>query len=306
MKRNYKEALSAIDKKLDFTKKEGSPATYIPELAKVNPDQFGLYLYCLDDANFSLGTPDVLFSIQSISKVFTLTMALERIGADIWKRVGVEPSGTAFNSLVQLEHEQGLPRNPLINAGAIVIADMLVSIFDDPKAELLQFVRKITGDDSVNYDYSVAQSEFKTGHRNFAMANLLKSFGNMENDVDTVLDFYFHQCSLSMNCKQLARAFALYANGGIEINSNKRIISEIQSKRINALMMSCGFYDEAGEFAFSVGLPGKSGVGGGIAAVHPGEYSVVTWSPRLNEKGNSVLGMKSLEVLTTKTEHSIF
>ncbi len=306
MKRNYAEVLKFIEQSLDFESKEGEPATYIPELAKVNPDQFGLYLNCLKGDDFQIGSADVSFSIQSISKVFTLTMALQKMGSKVWKRVGVEPSGNAFNSLVQLENEAGIPRNPLINVGALVIADMLVSLYENPKEALLTFVRNLSGDPTLDYDYAVAESEFKTGHRNVAMANLLKAYGNMKNPVETVIDFYFHQCSLSMTCKQLAYTFAMYANAGKNPIDNSRIISSIQCKRINALMMTCGFYDEAGEFTFMVGLPGKSGVGGGIAATHPGEYSVVVWSPRLNKKGNSVLGMKSLELLTTKTEHSIF
>jgi glutaminase len=306
MQCDYREVLREIEQELDFDVHKGAAATYIPELAKVNPNLFGLHLCCLNGDAFSLQENHIRFSAQSITKVFTLSMAMKALGQKVWRRVDVEPSGSAFNSLALLEYEAGIPRNPLINAGALVIADMLVSHFENPKQELLQFVRLLAGDDTIDYDLEVAASEQSTGYRNFAMANMLKSFGNMENEVEKVLDFYFHQCALSMSCAQLAQAFLPYANGGKVPRSKQRILTPLQTKRINALMMTCGFYDEAGEFSFLVGLPGKSGVGGGIVAVHPGEYSVAVWSPRLNKKGNSVLGMRSLELLTTKTGYSIF
>ncbi len=306
MIRNYARVLAEIEQELDFEQRLGQPADYIPELRKVNPDHFGLHLCCLNGDAFCLGEDKTHFSIQSISKVFSLSMAMRICGDDVWKRVGVEPSGNAFNSLIQLEREDGIPRNPLINAGALVIADMLVTHFSDPRQALLDFVRQLTQDDSITFDEDVAVSEQSVGYRNFATAHMLKSFGNMENEIMEVLDFYFHQCALSMNCAQLSKAFLVFANEGKIPDSHTQVLSPLQCKRINALMMTCGFYDEAGEFSFLVGLPGKSGVGGGIVAIHPGEYSVAVWSPRLNEKGNSVLGMKSLELLTTKTAYSIF
>ena len=226
-------------------------------------------------------------------------------GNTIWDRVNVEPSGDPFNHLSLLESENGIPRNPLINPGAIVIADILVSNLENPKQDFLKFVRELVNDQHIDFDENVARSEKETGFRNYAAANLLKSYGNLENDVETVLDFYFHQCSIAMTCKQLAKVFFVFTNGGRCLRDSV-YLNLSQVKRINSLMLTCGFYDEAGEFAFKVGLPGKSGVGGGIVALLPGIFCVAVWSPGLNSKGNSKLGMQALEELTTASGQSIF
>jgi glutaminase len=285
---------------------QGKVADYIPELGKVPARQFGICLQLNTGETYELGDSRVKFSIQSISKVFTLARVFSVLGETMWERVGVEPSGNAFNSLMQLEYEKGVPRNPLINAGAIVVTDMLVSLFEDPKAEILQFLRDLSGSEDVHFNTSVAESERKTGYRNFALAYFLKSFGNLHNEVEQVLDVYFHQCSVEMNCVELANAMQLFSHHGINPRSGERWLSASQAKRLNAVMQTCGFYDEAGEFTFAVGLPGKSGVGGGIAALLPGQYSIAVWSPELNSKGNSVLGMKALELFTTMTGKSVF
>jgi glutaminase len=285
--------------------KIGTIATYIPELATVNPDRFGISLTTIQGENFGIGDSEVPFSIQSVSKPLSLALALSVLDDAIWERVGVEPSGTAFNSLVQLEFEKGIPRNPFINAGAIVIADMLVSKFENPKKDFLDFVRSISGIPTIDFDLKVAQSEKNEGCRNAALANFLKSFGNLKNDVDVVLDFYFHQCAISMSCHQLTKAFYFLANEGVTM-SGIQVLTKSQTKRINAIMQTCGFYDESGEFTYRVGLPGKSGVGGGIVALFPKEFIVSTWSPRLNTNGNSELGMFALEQFTSKTGMSIF
>lgn len=303
---NYQHILDEIHAKIDPTQGGGKIATYIPELARVNPSKFGVHLCTIQGNDFCVGDSEEKFSIQSITKVFSLTMALSQVGEALWKRLDVEPSGNPFNSLVQLEYEQGIPRNPLINAGALVVADVLVSLFKNPKQEYLEYIRKLCGTKSITYNLEVAESERKTGFRNRALVNLMKSFGNIENDTEEVLDFYFHQCSIEMTCKELSHAFLFFANHGALCNNNERIITGSRSKRISAIMLTCGFYDEAGEFTFRVGLPGKSGVGGGIVAIYPGYYSVAVWSPRLNKAGNSILGMKTLEQLTTKTGLSIF
>jgi len=227
------------------------------------------------------------------------------IGEAIWKRVDVEPSGHPFNQLALLEIENGIPRNPFINSGAIVIADILVSNLENPKSDFLDYVRALTNDNSIMYNEAVANSEKLTGFKNFAAANLLKSFKNLENPVEQVLDFYFHQCALEMTCSQLTQTFSFLANQGVCVQ-NKTQLTDSQVKRINAIMLTCGFYDEAGEFAFEVGLPGKSGVGGGIVALLPNNFTIATWSPGLNKKGNSKLGMLALEAFTTKTKRSIF
>lgn len=303
---DYQKILNTIHDELSYQNAIGKVAAYIPELAKVDPKKFGMHLYTRESEHYSFGDSQEKFSIQSISKVFTLTMAMQILGEALWERVDVEASGDPFNSLTQLEHENGIPRNPFINSGALVIADILVSNLEDPKKDLLEFVRKLTGNNNIDYDLKVAESEKSTGYRNYALVNYMKALGNIKNDVEPILDFYFHQCSLAMSCEELAKAFMLYANQGNLIETGEKIISKKRIKRINALMQTCGFYDEAGEFSFEVGLPGKSGVGGGIVAIHPSQYSVAVWSPILNPKGNSELGMAALEKLTTLTGFSIF
>ena len=284
---------------------EGKQADYIPALAKINPDQFGMCLETVSGDIYSCQQADARFSIQSIAKVFALAMALSLKGESLWKKVGKEPSGTSFNSLVQLEIEKGIPRNPFINAGAIVVADVLLTELDDAEDEFINFVRTLCGDTSVDYNMEVAMSEREHGYLNAAIANLLKYHGTIQNDIEAVLMFYFKMCSVEMSCRELAKAFLAFTNHSVfEFGGYK--LSRSRIKRLNAVMQTCGFYDEAGEFSYLVGLPGKSGVGGGIIAVYPHRYSVAVWSPRLNTKGNSVMGMKALELLTTYTEESIF
>jgi glutaminase len=303
---NFEEIIQDVYKKVNAAEDKGQVASYISELKKVDPEKFGVYISTIDGLNF--GTGDCLdrFSIQSISKVLSLTLAYSILGEKIWERVGVEPSGTAFNSLVQLENDKGIPRNPFINAGALVISDVLLSNLKNPKEDFLTFVRGITKNSEINYSPSVVASEKSVGYRNVSLCNLIKSFGNIENKPSEVLDFYFTLCSLEMNCKELSQLFLYLANGGKTIIYPKNILTKSQSKRVNALMQTCGFYDESGEFSFKVGLPGKSGVGGGIVAVHPKQYTIAVWSPNLNDKGNSYKGMRFLEEFTTKTEFSIF
>jgi glutaminase len=298
--------LNEIYDELINTPVTGNVAGYIPELAKIDPEKYGIHLSTIQGEHFFVGDSNEKFSIQSIAKVFALTLAFQFEKEKLWKRVGVEPSGSAFNSLVQLEYENGKPRNPLINSGAIVIADILLNHLPDAKNDFINFLRTISGHQQIDYNLKVYQSEKQTGFKNYAQANLMKSFGNIHNEIEKVMDFYFLMCSVEMSCRELADAFLLYANHGKLVQNNEEIITTSQCKRINAIMQTCGFYDEAGDFSFRVGLPGKSGVGGGIAAVYPGNYSVAVWSPVLNSKGNSVRGIKTLELLTTKTGSSIF
>lgn len=303
---NYQNILEEIQREVTPFLGQGKVADYIPELAKIDPHKFGIYLLFLNDEAYSVGDAEEKFSIQSISKVFMLALTIAHLGEKVYKRVDVEPSGDPFNSLVQLEYECGIPRNPFINSGALVITDMMISHLESPKEELLAFVRELAGEQNIHYNPEIAASERAFGFKNAAMVNLMKSFGNIKNDVDEVLDLYFDFCSIEMNCSELARAFRVFANHGRGVVDSKRYINESQFKRMTAIMQTCGFYDEAGEFAFRVGLPGKSGVGGGIAAILPDHYSVVVWSPGLNPKGNSLAGMKALESFTTKTGTSIF
>ncbi|MDY8138634.1 glutaminase [Aquimarina sp. 2201CG5-10] len=303
----YQEILNIIQAELSSKTQVGKVASYIPELAKIDPKKFGMHLYCINSGHYGFGDQNERFSIQSISKVFSFTLAMSLLGDELFNRVDVEPSGDPFNSLVQLEYENGIPRNPFINAGALVISDILISNLENPKEDLLDFIRTITRNKSITINQKVFESEKKYSYRNASLLNLMKSFGNIKNDIEVVLDFYIYQCSIEMSCKELATAFMLYSNRGIVIdNNNQQLISSRKIKRINAIMQTCGFYDEAGEFSFRVGLPGKSGVGGGIAAIHPGQYAVTVWSPPLNPKGNSELGMYALERLTTLTGLSIF
>jgi len=302
---NYQKILDDIYENLSAVENRGKVASYIPELAKIDDQNFGIHLELIEGKTYSIGQSTTKFSIQSISKVLAFAMAISYENKGIWKRLDVEPSGNPFNHLSLLEQEKGIPRNPFINTGALVICDILISHLEDPKADFLSFVRKLTGDDSIDYKPKVAKSEKETGFKNFAAANLLKSFDNLENDVDTVLDFYFYQCSLEMSCEQLCKAFYFFANQGNCLFGSS-YLTEMHAKRINALMLTCGFYDEAGEFAYEVGLPGKSGVGGGIVALRPNEFIISVWSPGLNENGNSKLGMMALEMFTTKTGLSIF
>lgn len=285
---------------------KGQVADYIPALAKVPSGKFGIAVHTLDGAHYQVGDAEEAFSIQSISKVFALAQAYPIHGEQLWERVGMEPSGNPFNSLVQLEYEKGIPRNPFINAGALVITDMLIEHFPKPKANMLDFVRKLSGSDDVYYDYEVARSEREYGFTNAALVNFMKSHHNIKAPVEQVLDVYFHQCSIAMSCRDLASAFLVLANHGMLPRNRERMLTKSQAKRINAIMLTCGFYDEAGEFAFCVGLPGKSGVGGGIVAVIPNELAIAVWSPELNEHGNSQVGIKTLELFTTMTGQSIF
>ncbi|WP_034058762.1 glutaminase [Lacinutrix jangbogonensis] len=302
---DFQNVIEDIYSDLKHTTNKGVVASYIPELAKQSNASFGIYLKPIDGNNCHVGDWDTPFSIQSISKVLALSKAIAFEDNKIWQRLDVEPSGNPFNHLTLLELENGIPRNPLINAGALVVADILVTHLKNPKQDFLEYVRNITNDQTINYNLEVATSEQQTGFKNYAAANLLKSYNNLNNAVDIVLDFYFHQCALEMNCEQLANAFYLFSNKGKCVN-NKQHLTLSQVKRINAIMLTCGFYDEAGEFAFEVGLPGKSGVGGGIVALLPNNFVIVTWAPGLNPKGNSLIGMQALEQFTTKTNRSIF
>ena len=284
----------------------GKQASYIPELNHIDINKLGICLTTIDGQSYQIGDANEKFSVQSISKVFTLAIVLASHNKKMSKRVGVEPSGNPFNSLIQLEFENGIPRNPFINAGALVVSDIILSNFPNAKQLYVDFIQDKLGVNDFQVNQKVAQSEMEAGYLNTAVANFLKSFGNLNNPVDEVLDFYYYQCAIEMSCVELSKAFLLFANHGKTIADNQQVLTKSQTKRLNALMQTCGFYDEAGEFTFKVGLPGKSGVGGGIVAIHPQQHSIAVWSPGLNPKGNSLLGMKVLELFTTKTDSSIF
>ena len=296
--------LSELGARMKSATERGQVANYISELAKVNSQQFGMSLCLLDGERLNIGDTTTPFSIQSISKVFTLAIALGRYGDRLWMRVGKEPSNYAFNSVIELENENGKPRNPFVNAGAIVTTDVILS-GGEPKStlgELLLFIRTAAADDQIFINEKVAAAESRTGHRNIALAHFLRSCNNLDNECDRVLGTYFHQCAIEMNCEQLANAGRFLAG----LHHDQRLIGRQHVRSINALMMIAGHYDGSGEFAYSVGFPGKSGVGGGILAIVPGKASIAVWSPGLNRFGNSLLGTRALEELSRFTGWSIF
>jgi glutaminase len=286
----------------------GEVASYIPQLACVNPGAFGLVVADTKGNIAAAGDSEAPFSIQSISKVFTLTLALGKVGDRLWRRVGREPSGSPFNSIVQLEFERGIPRNPFINAGAIAVTDVILSGHQPREAlgEILRFMRFLADDPTISIDETVAASERQTGYRNLALAAYMKSFGVLENPVDFTLGVYFHHCAIAMSCRQLAIAGRFLANFGRNPATDLPVVQSERARRINAIMLMCGHYDGSGEFAYRVGLPGKSGVGGGILAIAPGKASIAVWAPGLDAMGNSHLGRIALEMLTKRMGWSIF
>ena len=286
----------------------GAVADYIPELARIDPKHFGMAVIDAEGQVFTGGDSDTPFSIQSVSKVFTLTLALGMVGDRLWKRVGREPSGNPFNSIVQLERERGVPRNPFINAGAIAVTDVILSGHEPREAlgEILRFMQFLAQDSSITIDEKVAASEKRTGFRNTALANYMKSFGVIDNPVDYTLGVYFHHCAIAMTCRQLATAGRFLAHNGRIPATGHSVVSAERARRINAIMLTCGHYDGSGEFAYRVGLPGKSGVGGGILAVAPGKASIAVWAPGLDAAGNSHLGRVALERLTQRMGWSVF
>ncbi|MCZ4280295.1 glutaminase [Kiloniella laminariae] len=285
---------------------KGKNADYIPVLAEVPGDKFGMAVRTIDGREFSIGDAKESFSIQSISKLFTLMQVLGFSDCDIWSRVGREPSGTAFNSLVQLEYEKGIPRNPFINAGALVITDIINSRSADASRRIDDYYRLLSGNPQNRVDEVVATSERNHGFRNAALANLMCSFGNIHSPIPEVLEVYFRQCALTTSCIDLARAVLPLACAGYSSFAGQQILSAREAKRINALLLTCGLYDAVGSFAYRVGLPAKSGVGGGIVAVLPQHLTVAVWSPELDRYGNSLVGAQALELFTTKTGLSIF
>jgi glutaminase len=305
---NLDVVVSEIADEISKRPDRGEVAAYIPELARVDPNVFGIAVIDAEGRVAAAGESDAPFSIQSISKVFTLTLALGKVGDRLWRRVGREPSGSPFNSIVQLEYERGIPRNPFINAGAIAVTDVILSGHQPREAlgEILHFMRFLADDQSIAIDKAVAASEQRTGFRNAALANYMKSFGVLENPVEFTLGVYYHHCAIAMTCRQLAMAGRYLVHSGRNPATGMTVVPPERARRINAVMLTCGHYDGSGEFAYRVGLPGKSGVGGGILAIAPGKASIAVWSPGLDANGNSHLGRIALEALTKRMGWSIF
>lgn len=296
--------LDSILSTLEQSSDHGKVADYIPELAKVDPKQFGICVALANGEVHSAGDADVTFSIQSVSKVFALALALGRMGDGMWRRVGREPSGLSFDSILLLERENGIPRNPFINAGALVATDTYLcgSSPREALASLLRFIRTSADDHDIHINGTVAESELATGHRNFSLAHYLASYQNLENTPEKVLGTYCHQCAVEMSCRQLALAGRFL----IDADGMPSLIAAERQRRIKALMMTCGHYDGSGDFAYRVGLPGKSGVGGGILVIAPGRASIAVWSPGLNIYGNSKLGTEAMQLFAKKTGWSVF
>ena len=277
---------------------------HIPALAGVPRDAFGFAFATAEEVH---GVGDWMqpFSIQSIVKMFALALVLARDGASTWTRVGRRPSGDAFNSLAQLEHDGGVPRNPWVNAGALVVVDRLQELTGDACETVCAFLREEAGDPAIGTDPAVAASESEGAHRNAALAHLLASYGRLRNPVETVLDHYLRLCAVRMSCQDLALASSFLARQGVR-RDGTRLLGRSDAKRVNAVLLMGGVYEKAGEFAYRVGLPCKSGVGGGIVAVIPGRCTLCAWSPGLDASGNSVAGTEALDAFTTATGWSIF
>jgi glutaminase len=302
---NYQQLLEQSMAAALRTRGLGRVADYIPALATVDPNAFGMALATVEGEVYGVGDCEQPFSIQSISKLFTLALVLAEDGDALWQGVGREPSGDPFNSLVQLEIEHGIPRNPFINAGALVVTDRLQTEAGDAAGAVLGFLRAESGNPGLRTDPQVAASEAEYGHRNAALAHFIASYGNLHNPVPDVLAAYYAHCSITASCRDLALAGRFLARHGLRADGS-RLLSRSEAKRVNAVLLTCGTYDAAGEFAYRVGLPGKSGVGGGILAIIPGRAVVCAWSPALDKAGNSVAAVTALDTFTTASGLSVF
>ena len=305
---NWDHIWEAVHETVAECQGQGKVASYIPALAAIDPKKFGIAVALGSGELRHSGDAEEPFSIQSISKIFTLSLALQAVGDELWRRVGREPSGSPFNSIVQLESERGIPRNPLINAGAIATTDHMVarSTADQVIADLLKLLRRLSNDPSVAVDQAVAQSESDKGSRNRALAHFMAAFGNMEGAVEESLSAYFRHCAIAMSCKQLARAALFLAFDGCDPITGEQVVTSRRCRRINAVMMASGHYDVSGDFAYRIGLPGKSGVGGGILTIAPNHGVIAVWSPALNASGTSMAGSKALETIAQRTGWSVF
>jgi glutaminase len=303
---DYQKVLETIQRDIAPFLTQGRVAQSIPALSGIPLNKFGMALHTVSGETYTVGDAQERFSIQSISKVFACGLAFSLLGDQLWRRLGREPSGSAFNSLVQLEYEQGVPRNPFVNAGALVVTDILCSRFIRAETTLVQLLRRLSANPTIDYNSHVARSERENADRNRAIAHFIKSFANLENDVDVVIEAYCRQCAIEMSCIDLAKAISFLAHGGRVPWSGEAILDSSSAKRLSALMLTCGTYDAVGDFVFRVGLPAKSGIGGGIVAVLPGVMGVCVWSPGLDRSGNSLAGTQALEWLTSRSGRSIF
>lgn len=285
---------------------EGKVADYIPALARVAPDQFGIAVATLDGSIHAVQDSGTRFSIQSISKVFLLTLAYHSYGESLWERVGQSPSTNPFNSLIELELERGIPRNPFLNPGALAVTDALLSRHTHLESAMVAVMRELGGNADINYDSDVFNSELRCAARHYAAAHLMQSHGNFSNEVGEVVRAYCTSCAIEASCVELARAGLFLANGGRDTESGRQLLSAPEAQRVCALMLTTGTYENSGMTAFAIGLPTKSGVGGGVLAVLPGRGTICAWSPRLGASGNSVRAMKALELISNAAGLSVF
>ncbi|WP_159880995.1 glutaminase A [Paenibacillus puerhi] len=287
----------------------GSPASYIPELAHAPADALGITIAAADGRELAFGDSGLPFTLQSISKVFTLLLALMDQGEEgVFRKVGMEPTGDDFNSMLKLELvEPGIPFNPLINAGAIAISSLIRGRTPAEKSErILAFFRELTGDLNLGYNEQVRASEAATAHRNRSLAYFLKDNRVLEEEVEEVLDVYFRHCSIEGTCRHIARLALVLALNGKDPDTGRELVPRRYVQIAKSFMISCGMYNASGEFAIKVGLPAKSGVAGGILALVPGRYGIGVVGPALNDKGNSVAGVHLLQTMSAACDWSIF
>ncbi|WP_462424040.1 glutaminase A [Fusobacterium ulcerans] len=303
-----KDLLDKLVKKNIAETKLGTVASYIPELDKAKKDALGLYIIDVNGNEYCSGDWDTKFTIQSISKIVTLMLAILDNGEEyVFSKVGMEPTGDPFNSIKKLEtSSRRKPYNPLINAGAIAIASMIKGKdVRDKFQRLLDFLRKISEDETLDVNYKIYCGESETGNRNRAMGYFLKGEGIIEGDVEDALDIYFKQCSIEVTAKTLAKIALFLANNG-KLSSGEIVITPRIATIVKTLMITCGMYDSSGEFAVRAGIPSKSGVGGGILSVVPGKMGIGVYGPSLDKKGNSIAGVLLLEDLSSELNLTIF
>lgn len=297
-----------IVKKISDSGDKGEATRQIPELSGVDTEQFGIAILTREGEMVCGGDSDTPFSLQSISKAFSLELVLKAHGDGLWERVGRDPSGDPYNSVIDLERQKGYPRNPFVNAGALIVVDMLLDTLkpEEEVEAVVEFVGTLLDGDEFTLNDKVADSDEGSGSLNRAMLNIANHFGNVRNPIDKIMKAYVRQCAIELSCRQLARVGRFLMLEGADEEANRDPEALRRSRRILSLMMTAGLYDGAGEFAYRVGLPAKSGIGGGILAIAPNTASIAVWSPGLDESGNSKMGTLALEMLTDRLDWSIF
>lgn len=305
----YGEDLKEMVEQVKLYTKNGKVADYIPALAKANTNDVAVAIYDGNDICFSEGNYDKMFTLQSISKVLTLALALIDCGENIvFNKVGMEPTGDPFNSIAKLESlNPSKPLNPMINAGALAVSSLIKGNTTGEKLDrLVNFIKKLSGNEEISYNQEVAQSEFETADLNRALAYFMKQHGVITGDIEELLDFYTMQCAIEVSCNDLARIGYALAHEGCHPMTNEQIIPREIARLVKTFMVTCGMYNASGEFAIRVGIPAKSGVSGGIVGAVPHKIGIGIYSPALDEKGNSLAGMKLLELLSERYQLSIF